>query len=53
MWGGWVGKTDWKMLDDGQGKDGLEMQREKHESRPGVDQQMVGTDALVVAARVE
>ena len=32
------------MLDDEPGRDRLQL--EKHESRPGVDQWMVGTDAL-------
>ena len=41
------------MLGDEQGEDGLEMQLERHENRPGVGQWMVGTDALVCAVRVE
>ena len=43
-----MGKTDGKMLDDGLGKDGLEMRLEMHDSRPGVDQQEAATDALAV-----
>ena len=43
-----MGKTDGKMLDDGQGKDGLETRLERHDNRPGVDQPVVVTGALAV-----
>ena len=40
-----MGETDGKMLGGAQGKgDRLEM----HDDRPGVDQKLVGTDALAV-----
>ena len=46
MWGRGVGKIGGQMLGDGPGRDRLQL--EKHESRPVVDQWMVGTDALAV-----
>ena len=42
-----MGKTDGKMLDDGQEKDRLETRLEMHDSRPGVDPWVV-TDARAV-----
>ena len=40
-----MGETDWKMLHSAQGKDDrLEM----HDNKPGVDQELVGLDALAV-----
>ena len=46
MWGRGVGKNGGQRLDDEPGRDRVELQLEKHESRPGVDQWMVGMDAL-------
>ena len=43
-----MGKTDGKRLDDGQGKDGVEMQLKRHGDKPGKGRHVVVSDVLAL-----